>query len=56
MPQRKTEVVKFRCTPEDKALFERVAEADPDADSLSRWMRLQLRVGAQIAESNKEDN
>lgn len=54
MSERKTEILKIRCTTEFKKRLKRIVEADPDAEDLSKWARHELKVGAQIAEGRQE--
>lgn len=50
-----TETIEIRVTPAMKASTKQAVEAHPDADSISRYVRTQIRTGNKIYLASSSD-
>lgn len=51
MDEPKDDTLKIRVPSELKGEVERIAEADPETDNVSEWVRRELRTGLQVAKT-----
>jgi uncharacterized protein (DUF1778 family) len=52
----KTDVLTMRVSPNLKQMLKEAADADPGSSCLSKWLRLQARIGARLTIKKHETN